>query len=147
MANVIPEDSDRIVDPNDINAQIREYILIKKSTSTMEARAKELREKIFEYIDTDGEEDDAGSYNVYLDSDIDGVLRIQKTRRAKRVLDETAAEAIIEEAGIGDDVYEMKRVINEDYLMAAFYQEKITEEQLDAMFPTTVVWALNTLKK
>jgi hypothetical protein len=147
MANVIPEDSDRIVDPNDINAQIREYILIKKSTSTMEARAKELREKIFEYIDIDGEEDDAGSYNVYLDSDIDGVLRIQKTRRAKRVLDETAAEAIIEEAGIGDDVYEMKRVINEDYLMAAFYQEKITEEQLDAMFPTTVVWALNTLKK
>lgn len=147
MANIIPEDNDRIVDPNDINAQIREYILIKKSTSTMEARAKELREKIFEYIDADGEEDDAGSFNVYLDSEIDGVLRIQKTRRAKRVLDEAAAEAIIEEAGIGDDVYEMKRVINEDYLMAAFYQEKITEEQLDAMFPTTVVWALNTLKK
>jgi len=31
--------------------------------------------------------------------------------------------------------------------MSAYYEEKITEEQLDEMFPTTVVWALDILKK
>jgi hypothetical protein len=31
--------------------------------------------------------------------------------------------------------------------MAAYYQDKITEEQLDEMFPVNVVWALRTLKK
>jgi hypothetical protein len=41
----------------------------------------------------------------------------------------------------------MKRVINEDALMAAYYEGKLTEEQLDEMFPTTVIWALTTLKK
>jgi hypothetical protein len=31
--------------------------------------------------------------------------------------------------------------------MAAYYQDKITEDQLDEMFPVTVTWALRTLKK
>jgi hypothetical protein len=33
----------------------------------------------------------------------------------------------------------MKRVINEGALMSAYYENKITEEQLDEMFPTTVI--------
>jgi hypothetical protein len=113
----------------------------------METRQKELREKIFANIDTDGNEDTAGSLSLYLDEPIGAYQRVQKTRRAKRTLDETLAERIIEETGIGAEVYEMKRVINEGALMAAYYEERITEEQLDEMFPTKVIWALDILKK
>jgi hypothetical protein len=31
--------------------------------------------------------------------------------------------------------------------MAAFYENKITEDELDQMFPASVTWALRTLKK
>ena len=41
----------------------------------------------------------------------------------------------------------MVRVIDEDALMAAHYDGDITEEEIDEMFPVTVVWALRTPKK
>jgi hypothetical protein len=31
--------------------------------------------------------------------------------------------------------------------MAAYYEEKLTEDELDRMFPVNVTWALRTLKK
>jgi hypothetical protein len=31
--------------------------------------------------------------------------------------------------------------------MAAFYEEKITEDQLEEMYPLSVTWALRTVKK
>jgi hypothetical protein len=147
MANLIPEEGRPFSDPNHIDSQIREYIKLKSTMTVMETRSKELRDKIFEYLDAEGEEDTSGSFGIYLDQEVDGIVRLQKTRRTKRVLDESTADAIIEQAGIADDVYEMKRVISEEALMAAFYEEKISEEQLDSMFPVTVTWALNTLKK
>ena len=147
MADLIPEEGTRFSDPNDFNSQVREYVMLKSSMTTMEARAKELREKIFEAIDAEGTEETSGSVSLYLDTPIGDVQRVQKTRRAKRTLNEEIADRIIEETGIGLDVYEMKRVINEGELMAAFYNERITEDQLDEMFPTKVVWALDILKK
>lgn len=147
MANRIPEEGTRFSDPNDINSQVREYVKLKASINSMEARQKELRDKILDYVDQNGDEETSGSFSLYLDEDIDGVCRVQKTRRVKRTLNEELADSIIEQAGIAEDVYEWKRIINEDNLMAAFYNEQITEEQLDAMFPPVVSWALNTLKK
>ena len=44
-------------------------------------------------------------------------------------------------------MYELKRVVNEAALLAAHYEGKITEEELDEMFPVKVVWALRTVKK
>jgi aminoglycoside phosphotransferase family enzyme len=82
-----------------------------------------------------------------LETPIDGVLRVEKSGRRTRKLDEDKATEIIEQQGIADDVYKMVRVIDEDALMAAYYEGKITEEQIDEMFPTTVVWALRVPKK
>ena len=147
MANRVEEEGVRFSDPEDLQSQVNEYVKLKASMSVMEARQKELKAKIFAHIETEGSEDTAGSVSLYLDRPIGDVQRVQKTRRAKRTLNESVAETIIATAGIADDVYEMKRVINEGALMSAYYEEKITEEQLDEMFPTTVIWALDILKK
>ena len=146
MANLIPEEG-RVVNPDDFNSQVREYIKIKRSREIFEARAKELREKLFSVLDDEGLADEKGNLQYDLENPIDGVVRLEKQRRSTRKLNEFRAEEIIEAAGLSDDVYEMKRVINEDALMAAYYQDKITEEQLDEMFPVTVAWALLTKKK
>lgn len=147
MAQVAPEEPREFANPDDVETQIREYVRLKASIANMEARTKELHVKLMAELDQDGEEDDKGNIQLVLDHEIDGVTRLEKQRRTKRTLDELKADEIIAAAGIEDDVYEMKRVINEDYLMAAFYNEKITEQQLDEMFPVVVTWALRTVKK
>lgn len=146
MANVI-DGPREFADPSDPNSQIREYIKLSQSIDALEERRKELRGALFAILDSEGEEDDKGNILYQLESPIDGVVRLEKQRRASRKLNELVAEPIIEEAGIADDVYEMVRTLNEDALMAAYYEGKVTEEQIDEMFPTSIVWALRIPKK
>ena len=146
MARVIDEPRE-FLNPDDPEAQIREYIKLSQTIDSLDKRKSELRTVLMGYIDADGVEDHNGNILYELDEPIDGVVRLEKQRRASRKLDETVAEEIIEAAGIADDVYKMVRVIDEDALMAAHYEDKITEEQIDAMFPVSVIWALRIPKK
>jgi hypothetical protein len=133
--------------PDDPETHIREYIRLSQTIDSLETRKKELRESLMAILDEEGYEDEKGNVLYEFDSPIEGAIRLEKQRRATRKLDEEVAEEVIEAAGIADDVYKMVRVIDEDALMAAYYEGKITEEQIDEMFPTTVVWALRTPKK
>jgi hypothetical protein len=146
MANIIAEEG-RFADPDDIKSQIREYVKLKASEDMIKKRTSELREIIFAEIDQDGYEDDKGNHQLDLEEAVDGVYRLEKQRRTKRVLDETKAEELISELGLTEELYEMKPVLNEDALMAAFYEEKITEDQLEEMYPLNITWALRTVKK
>jgi hypothetical protein len=146
MAKVIEEEGVRFSDPESLEAQVREYIKVKSVLEQMESRQRELREKLFSKIDEGGFEDDKGNISLEFDAVIEGIARLEKQRRVTRKLDETVAEGIIETRGIGDEVYKTVRVIDEDALMATMYEGKITEDELDQMFPAKVVWAL-TLKK
>lgn len=147
MANLIPEETPRFRDPDSLEAQISEYAKIKASTEVLETRAKEIKQRLFAELDLNGEEDDKGNIQLVLPAEIDGIVRLEKQRRVTRKIDEQTAEEILEELGLADEVFELKRVVNEDALMAAYYEGKISEEQLDTMYPANVVWALRTLKK
>lgn len=146
MSKRIEEEPRAIVTPDDINGQVKEYVHVKKMIDTMDARAKELRDKLFAHLDEEGYEDDKGNYQFELPEEIDGVVRLEKQRRVTRKLNEPKADEILSELGLKDEIFVMTPVLDEDKLMAAFYEGKITEDQLDEMFPSTVVWALRTLK-
>jgi hypothetical protein len=146
MANVVPEEPREFADPNDFNTQVTEYIRLKASIKLMEARAKELNKTLMEKIDEQGYEDNDGNWILDLENPIDGFTYLEKQRRSTRKLDESVAEDIIISAGIEDEVYEMVKTLSEEKLMAAYYDGKITEQQLDTMFPVSVAWALWTKK-
>ena len=133
--------------PDDPETKISEYIRLSLSIDSLEVRKKELRDDMFAILDEDGLEDDKGNLLYDFSTPIEGVIRLEKQRRTSRKLDEDAATDIIETTGIADAVYKMVRVIDEDALMAQYYEGNITEEQIDQMFPTTVVWALRIPKK
>ena len=147
MANIIEPGESRILNPDDPDTQVREYIKTKNLINSMEKRVSELRDKIFEYIEENGLEDAGGSTYLTLDTPIEGVVTIEKSRRAKRSIDEAKAEEILSAAGIEEEVYKTIRVVDEDALMAAFFEGKVTEDQLDEMYPVKVIWALTTKKK
>ncbi len=146
MAKLIPEETPRFSDPDSLEGQISEYVKVKASLDILTTRQKELRDKLFEQLDQFGEEDSKGNIQLELDSAIDGVARLEKQRRVTRTLNELVAEEIIEANGLGEEVYKIVRQIDEDALMAAHYEGKISEEDLDNMFPAKVVWALMTKK-
>lgn len=147
MAKAADEQGVRFSSPDDLSSQVREYIKLKATMDALDTRQKELREKLFEQIDANGFEDDKGNVILELDSTIEEVIRLEKQRRVTRKLDEAKADELIAEKQLGDEVYEMKRVINEDALMAAHYEGKLSEDEIDTMFPAKVVWALTTKKK
>jgi hypothetical protein len=146
MARVAEEEGARFSDPDDLNSQVREYVALKKTMEGLDARHKELRDKLFERITLTGEEDDKGNIQLELDVEIDGVRRIEKQRRVTRKIDEDKAAEIIEALGLKEELYVMQPVLQEDLLMAAHWDGKISEEQIDEMFPSKVVWALMTKK-
>lgn len=147
MANRIEEEVGRFEDPNSLTSQIREFVKLKEAVAHMEARQDELKAKLYAAMDSSGYEDDKGNIQLELDEPVDGVWRLEKQRRTKRKLDEARAEQLLADLGLTEEVYELKPVINEDALMAAFYEEKISEEQLDEIYPLSVIWALRTIKK
>jgi len=146
MAQIIPEEETRFVDPNSLEAQVREYAKLKASMNFMETRQKELRDLLFAKIEQEGYEDDKGNIILDLPQSIEGISALQKTARITPYLDDTVADRIIEEKGIGDDVYKMVRVIDEGALMSQLYEGKLTEDEIDEMFPKKTIWALTTKK-
>ena len=45
-----------------------------------------------------------------------------------------------------DTLYKTIRVVDEDALMAALYNDELTEDEIDRMYPQKITWAL-VLKK
>jgi predicted RNA-binding protein associated with RNAse of E/G family len=54
---------------------------------------------------------------------------------------------MISDKGMEEELYKTIRVVDEDALMAALYEGKLTEEEIDEMYPQKVVWALVMNKK
>jgi hypothetical protein len=69
-----------------------------------------------------------------------------KQRRVSRKIDEDKAEEIITARGMEETLYKTVRIVDEDALMAALYNDELTEAEIDEMYPQSVVWAL-VLKK
>jgi len=147
MARAANEDPRAIANPDDPESQVREYIKLVQTIEALESRKSELRTSIFDYMEEEAYEDNKGNLQLELPMPIDGVVRLEKQKRVSRKLDELAAETIIEQNNLTDAVYKMVRVIDEDALMAAHYEGQLTEDEIDQMFPATVVWALRTPKK
>jgi hypothetical protein len=97
-------------------------------------------------IDGEGEVDDKGNFILELPEEVDGFHSLIKQRRVTRKIDELKAEEVITAHGMEDTLYKTIRVVDEDALMAALYNEELTEAEIDEMYPQNVVWAL-VLKK
>jgi len=136
----------RMADENDLVTRVKKYAFLKAQLDYLEKEQKELRPQLFENIDLEGEEDDKGNIVLELPQEVEGYSSVIKQRRVSRKIDEERAEAIIAERGLEDTLYKTVRVIDEDALMAALYNDELTEAEVDDMYPQSITWAL-VLKK
>jgi hypothetical protein len=145
MARVKDEEL-RNVDETDLIARAKKYSFLKSQLDYLEKEQKALRAELFEVLDTQGVEDDKGNIIVELPEEVDGYASLVKQRRVSRKIDEDKAEEVITAHGMEETLYKTIRVVDEDALMAALYNDELTEAEIDEMYPQTVVWAL-VLKK
>ena len=145
MAKVKPEEL-RNVDETDLIARAKKYSFLKSQLDYLEKEQKSLRLDLFEDLDIKGEEDDKGNIVLELPEEVDGYSAIIKQRRVARKIDEDKAEEIITARGMEETLYKTIRVVDEDALMAALYNDELTEAEIDEMYPQSITWAL-VLKK
>jgi hypothetical protein len=132
----------RMSDDNDFGYQAKQYVFVKKQVEFFETELKRLKEKIFEHMDSEGEVDGSGNLFVELDNEIEGVKTFQKQRRVSRKINPEMADNVIMSKGLESELYKTIQVIDEDALMAALYEGKLTEEEIELMYPEKVIWAL-----
>lgn len=145
MAKVTPAEN-RNSDEADFIGRIKKYAFLKSQLDYLEKEQKALRAELFEVLDGQGEVDDKGNIIVQLPEEVEGFNNVIKQRRVSRKIAEERAFEIIEEKGLRDTLIVTKEVVDEDALMAALYNDELTEAEVDEMYPPTVVWAL-VLKK
>jgi len=138
----VKEEQSRSAGQDDFETQARQYIFVKKQVDFFESELKKLKEQIFEHVDTSGEVDGSGNLFVELPSEIEGVKTIQKQRRVSRKINPEMADNVIMSKGLESELYKTIQIIDEDALMAALYEGKLTEEEIELMYPEKVVWAL-----
>ena len=120
----------------------REYSFLKQQIDFLEKQQKEVRERLFTTLDEMGEVDDKGNIIVELLEEVNGFGAVVKQRRVSRKIDELVADEIITEKGMEEQLYKTIRVVDEDALMAALYNDELTEAEIDLMYPQKIVWAL-----
>ena len=142
----VKNEKPRFSDENDLISRTKKYAFLKAQLDFLEKEQKALRALLFENLDEIGEEDDKGNVVIELPEEVEGYSSVVKQRRVSRKIDEVRAEELITEHGLEEVLYKTIRVVDEDALMAALYEDVLTEEEVDEMYPQSITWAL-VLKK
>jgi hypothetical protein len=136
-------ESKRKASPMDsVEAQVREFKYLKKETDELGKRSKVIRDDLMKLVENTGFEDDQGHYWLEFDDGIDGTDALQRQRRVSRSLDEDQAEEVLKTAGIWEECTDLVRVVNEDRVMQALYDEKLNDVAVDKIYPPKITWAL-----
>lgn len=129
-----------------LKAWVKEFVTVKRQVKTFSARQTELRDQISAVVEDTGYEDDKGHIWLDLDEPIEGVSQLKRERRVSQRLDEEQAEKILKRKKLYDDCVVMVPQFDEDAIMKAVWEKKITQKELERMFPQKISWAFITVE-
>ena len=121
---------------------VRQNSVLKDRLDELTSLQSDVKKNLKQGIEELGEADDRGHIVVDINDEVSGIARVMNQKRVSKSLDIEVAEKILTERGIHDRCIIMVPVLNEDEIMAAFYEGAISEEDIDTMFPAKVTWAL-----
>ena len=130
------------MDKSELIDYVRQNSVLKERLDELTAIQSDVKKNLKQGIEELGEADDRGHIVVEIDDEVSGIARVMNQKRVSKTLDIEVAEKLLVERGIHDRCITMVPVLNEDEIMAAFYEGVISEEDIDTMFPAKVTWAL-----
>lgn len=135
-----------ISNENPLLTKVRNFISYKTRIESLTKEQNKLKEELTEFVMENGQEDDRGHFRVDLPEEVDGYTAIQRQRRVSQGLDMDAAILILTKKGLADRCIKPIPTIAEDEVMAALYEGKLTEQDIDTMFPKKITWAFIPVK-
>lgn len=125
----------------DLRTSLRQYLSLKGEVELLTNRINILKSRLTEHVESSGETTDKGHITLTVDDPIKGEVVLTKQRKVSKPLDINVAEALLEERGIKEQCIKMIPTLDDAAIMAAYYQGKLTEEDIDKMFPEKVTYA------
>jgi hypothetical protein len=141
------ESSPRKISANPLLAKVREYLTYKKKIDELSKSQSEIKNELMEEVENNGVEDDKGHLWLELPEEVDGYVSLQRQRRVSQKLDMDAAVVLLATKGLADRCIKALPTVDEDEVMACLYEGKLSEKDIDTMFPKTVTWAFVPSKK
>jgi hypothetical protein len=136
---IVPVESTVDLDP--IKAEVKQYVSLKDEISNLEDRVKTIKSRLTKAIEAYGKTNEKG--HIVLDfNEGDDVTSIMKQRRVSKSFDETTADSILKSKGVYETCTKTITILDQDAVMAAYYDNILTDEDIDKMFPEKVSWAL-----
>ncbi len=120
-----------------------EYAEVSAQIKTLEARKKELAEKIKEGAENYGVKDDKGSF--YLEND---EIIMGKVAKKSFKINQEQAVSTLESMGLGDVVDEVVvKTVNEERLQQAVQDKRLTLEDVEEFTSVSVSYSVSVNKK
>ena len=123
-----------------LNANVRQYLMLKDELAVVTKRQEEIKKRLIAVVD-EVEADDRGHRILKIEDKDAGEVTLTRQRRVSKTLNMEVAEEILTKKGIKDTCIKMVPMIDEAAIMSAFYENYLTEEDIDAMFPSKVSYA------
>lgn len=128
------------MEDKELKNNIRQYLMLKDELDMVTKRQNEIKQRLIEVVDA-VEADDRGHRILTIEDATLGDVTLTRQRRVSKSLNMEVAEEILTKKGIKDQCIKMVPVIDEAEIMAAFYENYLTEEDIDAMFPSKISYA------
>ncbi|HET7110145.1 MAG TPA: hypothetical protein VFI41_04695 [Gemmatimonadales bacterium] len=124
-----------------IKTLFTEFIGLKSQRETIEKRESELKKTLSAIVETDGYTDDKGSEYIDFKEPIEGFAGLKRERRVYQSLDEEKAMQVLAKKKLTALCTRTITVVDQDAVQAAFYDGKLTQDDIDAMFTVKINYA------
>lgn len=125
------------INTQDLKATAQQYKALKEQEKMLKERQEDLKKILVQALKDQGEFDSSG----HLILNLDGV-EVKHQRRESESFDEELAIPLLEARGIKEECIVMVPTLNQDAVRAAYYKDKLSEADLDVMFPKKITYAL-----
>lgn len=137
-----------------VERTVQEYLSLRSLNDKTEARVSAMKRNLMDLLLAEGTEEGDATHphrSMTFDDEISvgeyTVRGIMRQCRVQQVLDEVAAWALIKEKGLEDTCIETIQVLNEDGLLAANYEKRISDAELKALYSNNESFAFVLVKK
>jgi hypothetical protein len=115
---------------------VQQYLSIDEELKLLSKRKDELKKRLLEIVEAEGDVDGKGHMSLEV-----GDVKLVRQRKTSNPIDMAIAERIIAEKHLEKECIKMIPQLDSDAIMAAYYKELITEQEIDEMFPLKVNYA------
>lgn len=128
------------MDTENLKDNVRQFIMLRDQIDLLTKRQSEIKKRLTDSL-SEMPADENGHRTLQFNDDSSG-FKATRQRRVSKPLDMDTAETILTAKGIKNTCIKMVPTLDEAAIMSAFYEGYLTEDDIDAMFPQKVTYAL-----